>query len=703
MPDPIQPHNHELAPSAERGAEEAPKSPEQFVSDAQDGVLENDQKVAEALHIEPGTPEAHAEANLASVHTAESLFLEGAPDAKLDQAVAVVVAEGKLEDLGQRPTTGENPVDILKKDGLGDEIEEVKDIFKLAHPGEPTSVVEAMPETTSIIGAHPEIDMKTDSQVEFIEAPRSGSGSAEKEPSGTKTLEQYVTENLGKNPEVKDVEGISRPAFNVNGHEVVFRNRQETPLIEGRALHVLHPELTPPLPIELPDENGNFIPIDTSSQQAYNAEHSSDTIKQGETLVVTNTLEGLVSAAKDISTDEVQKQKLEALTNLFEQGKYNESESLDAMDSILASISVGENGAMNTYYDTDGYALALAALAGDKVATEIVAEKTSAMRAYEKERLEKDREANIAHHVEVLGADIEPLPLENMVLVHSTQHEIERDEKGNILLTSAGQKRADMWPRASLHFTVNSRVEDNDGGTWATNNRLVVANLARMIDSSHGRIPASLDGVDTWFNVNPGEKLALPDAIVIEGRPEGALIDEQPGLMTYLAKESYTPDEEGQIKSLAEHSGIKFRDEAKLDSILRDVVLSKAMTREGAPLGVQDRPSSNGHGMTNNNLANRINRTAAQIGASWGSHFNSGAAEVDKAINLAMKDGGFNGLQKTTSEPVYGVPPPEWYSRYDSPLEVRRQHIFSGYLPARPVAYAPVPPQNSILSSMGTF
>lgn len=509
----------------------------------------------------------------------------------------------------------------------------------------------------------------------------------------TRSAEAFINERLHKNEKMVDLEGVPRPTFHISGHEVIFRNRQEMPLIAGRSVRVVHPELTPPLPIEIPDSDGNFSPIDTAPMRAYNNEHTESKPGAHETLVVTNTLEGMVGAAKEICTNNEQRTQLDALTSLFEQKKYNEPASLDAMDTILASISVDDDGHMLDYYNTDGYALALSALAGDSEASRMVAEKVSVLRAEDSQRLLHRSEVNRTHMEQTEG---EPLPMEKIVLVHSTSHDIERDANGNIILTSAAQKRTDMLPRASLHFTLNSRVEDNDGGSWALDNKIIVANLARAVDAS-GRMPSSLDGVDTWFNLNPGEHVTLPGAIVIEPRTSGVLFESHDGRMSYLAKESYSSDEKAEINTLAREVGLPDDPEQNTTSVLRDIVLRQAMSQEGAPFELQDKPSSGGHGMSNDHLATAIHKTAANIGASWGSHFNSGAAAQERVISNAMmppnddSSDRFSGLYEVSPWHAEAQFKPDgWVNPSTIDLEVRRQYVFSGYLPARPVGYSTV-------------
>lgn len=113
---------------AKNGAETI--KPEDIIDGAYAGVAEIDARVAEAMGLALGSPEANAESDLASVYSAESEATDGDDDTvALNQAIAVVVAEGKMEDSGERQTAGENPVDMLRQDGLGEDVDRVEGTF----------------------------------------------------------------------------------------------------------------------------------------------------------------------------------------------------------------------------------------------------------------------------------------------------------------------------------------------------------------------------------------------------------------------------------------------------------------------------------------------------------------------------------------------------------------------------------------------
>lgn len=99
------------------------------------------------------------------------------------------------------------------------------------------------------------------------------------------------------------------------------------------------------------------------------------------------------------------------------------------------------------------------------------------------------------------------------------------DEQGNIVLyPTANYDMKDEYgaptdykvARGTIHFTVNSRVENHLGGSgWeGDENYVIIANLASILESDEA--PVAANCVDTYFESNPGEPLVLPGAILLK-------------------------------------------------------------------------------------------------------------------------------------------------------------------------------------------
>jgi len=109
-------------------------------------------------------------------------------------------------------------------------------------------------------------------------------------------------------------------------------------------------------------------------------------------------------------------------------------------------------------------------------------------------------------------ASIDP---ERLVLVHATSFEPQRGTDGSVELRTRFDTTG--YARASLHFTLNHRVVSHMYGQWDGSGYVVVAPYA----GAQGRNgdPANLLGVDTWWQCNPGEAVALPGAVVVRLDP----------------------------------------------------------------------------------------------------------------------------------------------------------------------------------------
>lgn len=115
-----------------------------------------------------------------------------------------------------------------------------------------------------------------------------------------------------------------------------------------------------------------------------------------------------------------------------------------------------------------------------------------------------------------------PFPLEDLTVVRVTKFYPVFDEKRQrwviptFLSSSEGK-----YPRSTLHFTLNHVVESHMEGNFDENDVVIVAPLSKMIEENG--LPESMAAVDTWWNLNPGQELVLPeDTIVLTpGRTNG--------------------------------------------------------------------------------------------------------------------------------------------------------------------------------------
>ncbi len=208
--------------------------------------------------------------------------------------------------------------------------------------------------------------------------------------------------------------------------------------------------------------------------------------------------------------------------------------------------------------------------------------------------------------------------------------------------------------------------------TWADANKLIVANFKHVIDASR-KIPNRMAGMDTWFTLNPGETLTLPDALVVEqveATPSGKVIEETETGVQFVLKDTSTDEDWYFLRDLSIKYGING---------VKDIALCMAMERVGVPVDLMDGPSGDGHGMRSHVLDSRVNATATSLGLPSGKHFETPEAYMENQAYFNMP----KMLGKLAVDPYYLQV--EFMSSYsDAAIEARRQALASGFYPARP-------------------
>lgn len=250
--------------------------------------------------------------------------------------------------------------------------------------------------------------------------------------------------------------------------------------------------------------------------------------------------------------------KLKEILSNIESQEYSEDEIL-LLDQIAACVAIDEEGAFSQTAQTEGFALILSALAGNKIAREKVDQK---LEVYYRLNAEKDRANQSIDYDELPERfqDIEALKLSEIAFIHSTKYEIER-QGDSVILKPHGHHSATAqqpYPRSTIHFTANGEVTSHMYGSWDKSNKLIVINGQSAVDSNG--LPVSLNPTDTYWSVNPGQALRLESASIVEPKPELEqllIIDDTKNNVFYLDKEEYTDAERLEIVKLQYINAIK--------------------------------------------------------------------------------------------------------------------------------------------------
>lgn len=476
--------------------------------------------------------------------------------------------------------------------------------------------------------------------------------------------------------EIKDARSIDYPIFSINNQDVTFRNRNEFPALDAPYIAIddagNRPALVNPAEAEA-----------TEFDRTRYYQGSETTPTAGSVFVVENTPASLVSAARKLGGES---DSLAILQHELEQGQYSEK-GLLLLDSIAAALSVDDEGRFSETMETNGFGLVLASLAGEEAATHKLGQKLT---AYHEHRAQvRDQKVQIAaEYYARYAADVPVLQPEEAVIVHSTGHEIFTDEHGSPVLYPAGSLRADEYPRSSVHFTVNGEVEShmNGGDAWGKTNNLIVTNFARAVEANG--LPANANPVDTYFSVNPGGRLTLPQATVVTGRAEGPLLSDEKGRLSYREAESFSPEETERIESMAKNAGIQNSELMSPAEKLRAIAVRTAMVRQGAKTIVK----IGEHYNSDDTFSKAYNKMTNSLGVSETTlHENSADGRLVEDANLAMASGSMTGFIKDNR---IGS---QLYNYADASDAAIRMTIANGYVPARKMQYNPAYRNDDIL------
>jgi hypothetical protein len=466
--------------------------------------------------------------------------------------------------------------------------------------------------------------------------------------------------------EIVDQRGIKYPEFSINHTLVIFRNRNEFPQLDNPYHDAGNGELSSVLPFgehtSAPAERTKYLGEATSE------------LKKGVIEVVTNTPLGLVGAAIELGSSNPD---LIELRGKLISKEYDER-AIALLDSIAAAVTVGEDGLNHQDgIDTNGYGLVLSALVGNPEANTLLGTKIG---NYHKQRSEDgiDKIARSRRFVEEteLWKNTESAKPEEIVLVHSTSHAIEYDADGNVILFPANAKREDELPRASLHFTVNAEVKSHMWGAWDKNNRVILANFKKVIGQNG--LPANARDVDTYFDINPGEHLTLPDAVVLEARDDGQLIQTEDKIISYAHKMSYSEAESLQISQMAREQGLNPEKYTAESDLLREIALRTAMATQGAKKFVV----AGEHYVNDPYFQRAYQKMANELGV-WntGGHMSTAESSLVEVVTSDQFDGSFSGFNTNGS---YGLA----FST-EIPDAAIRTIIANGFMPARPLQRSP--------------
>jgi TP901 family phage tail tape measure protein len=209
------------------------------------------------------------------------------------------------------------------------------------------------------------------------------------------------------------------------------------------------------------------------------------------------TPEGLLSAALEIKPKD---KKLQMMLNNFKENKIGANEE-KLLDEINAAVGISENLTAPSTINTDGFALILSSLTGNKAAQKIIGGRMPTLFDIIQKNLAKTKSG-------FEGADnsLSAMP-STIPVIRSSKYPFEFDKNGNIVFSPLAHY-AKYSARGTQHFTLEDVVKTHMQGQWADTEDILVTRLDEMIKANG--LPDNLYTADAYWNVGPGKQLVVP-------------------------------------------------------------------------------------------------------------------------------------------------------------------------------------------------
>ena len=362
----------------------------------------------------------------------------------------------------------------------------------------------------------------------------------------------------------RDTSGFNRHVYRLSdGSEVFFRGREET--------------------VDLDEAlNRESIAVGSSSHwlQSPRESVSGEELREGRKdsdvsapilMSVSKTLTGVLEVARYRSPEN---KEIQELLTQCKQGIYSERAHI-LLEELLACNLFGKDGFSGD--EPHAEMLVIDALLGDTESKRAVEMRVTALREF----IAHNKQSEEQYLPEVLEGE-KSLAISELMCVHATHFRPETREDGTVLIPSAASASDYKSARSSVHVALNHRVSSHVFGQWNDCPYVVVAPLEGVIAESGN--PYMLNTVDTWWVLNPGQPLVLPDAHIIALNSEGQekLFDDSEPQITKVKSPPYVQgDVEELLDELYEHDEVRRLLHVQL--FLKDLKEVREGTGEGAP------------------------------------------------------------------------------------------------------------------------
>ncbi|NBW39664.1 hypothetical protein EBR25_01540 [bacterium] len=316
----------------------------------------------------------------------------------------------------------------------------------------------------------------------------------------------------------RDTSGFNRRVYHLSdGSEVFFRGREESVTLEGgKGMQNV-----------LVGSASNWLLSPNEPQSI--ARHRDVRGVGGQSTAVrisaSKTLSGVLEVACFMSPEHQEAQKLREEVR---QGIYSQK-SHDLLEELVACNLFGNSGFSAD--ESHAEMLVIEALLGEQQAKNMLDSRVDAFR-----RLVTNKLSTYTPEIEAGQKALSPSEL---VCVHATRFLPEMKGDGTVCIASTASATDHKFIRNTVHLSLNHVVQSHVFGNWEDCPYVVISPFEKVIEQS-GK-PHMLNTVDTWWTLNPGEPLIMPEAHVIHFNPEaqGTLFDDSMPGITRVKKGPY--------------------------------------------------------------------------------------------------------------------------------------------------------------------
>jgi hypothetical protein len=310
----------------------------------------------------------------------------------------------------------------------------------------------------------------------------------------------------------RDQAGFLRKVYTWGETEFVFKGREELPILdrfESRDVKIF---------------GSNPVHINQDEYELYLAKFKKN--DDNPLVLVTMDVQGVIEIAGNLGVKGITQQLQD-----IRSGKYTQ-EITELIDKIVAcKLRIGDEG-------SDGEAIVLASMLGDKEAMQFVDFSFKAMTDSDDMTLSDKRE-DLREQWEI-NKRFEEVNVKDLVVVHATHYLPRRSEEVHgFEIVPTGEVNAWRYLRNTVHTTLNHKVEGHYGGHWDDTPHVLISPFVEVVGANSS--PSGLNMQDTWWILGPGERLKFPKAkLVTPGNVlDGELIEFGED-NTYFKAENYT-------------------------------------------------------------------------------------------------------------------------------------------------------------------